>query len=104
MRTEEQRELSSVIERISQTVDTKEIYLFGSFATGKQQQDSDFDLYVVLQPEEDRPIKAIQKIHYALADLEVRSVDVLANYEDIFMRSAKHPTLEKTILETGIKV
>ncbi len=97
-------ELENVVSIINSTVNSKEIYLFGSFATGQNRDDSDFDIYVVLDAEEVRPIKAIQKINYALSSLDLRSIDILAGYQNAFVAAAKTPSIEREILKRGVKL
>lgn len=96
------KELNIIVDKIKSTVKTEKIYLFGSFATGLQKKDSDFDIYVLLDKSEERPIKSIQKIYLALFDLDIRSVDILANYTDKFLLTSKDISLEKDILEEGV--
>ncbi len=102
MNIQVQEELDVIVDKINSTVRTEKIYLFGSFANGSPREDSDFDIYVLLDKFEERPIKSIQKIYRALSRLDIRSVDILANYTDIFFNTAKDITLEKTILEKGV--
>lgn len=97
-------ELDSVVETIQATVNAYEIYLFGSFAERRERDDSDFDIYVSLDPSEIRPMKAIQKINLALSHMDLRSVDILANYHGNFLRAAKGPSLEREILAKGVKL
>lgn len=98
------QELNQVVDTIQSTVNAREIYLFGSFAEQRERIDSDFDIYVALDPNEMRPMKAIQKINLALSHMDLRSVDILANYYSEFLSASKGPTLEREILIRGIKL
>ena len=98
------QELNSVVKTIQATVNAQEIYLFGSFAEERESAQSDFDIYVALDTDEMRPMKAIQKINLALSHMDLRSVDILANYYGNFLVAAKGPTLEREILTRGIKL
>ncbi|MFI3230879.1 MAG: nucleotidyltransferase domain-containing protein [bacterium] len=97
-----QEELDIIVDKIKCTVKTEKIYLFGSFANGSPREDSDFDIYVLLDKIEERPIKSIQKIYKSLYKLNIRPIDILANYTDIFLKTAEDITLEKNILEKGV--
>lgn len=97
-------ELNVIVNRINSVVPTQSIYLFGSFAEERAQADSDFDLYVTLSNTDIRPIKAMQKINFALAQMDIRSIDVVAKSHDDFLQAAKMPTLERTVLEKGVKL
>ena len=48
IKEETRKELKKICEVICETVPTVQIYLFGSFAYGEPNEDSDFDLFVVL--------------------------------------------------------
>ncbi len=104
MGTQEHKELNEVVKIINQTVQADKIYLFGSFARDEANADSDFDIYVVLSQSEIRPIKAIQKINYALSHVDMRPIDILAGHTKTFLESAQGPTLERTILEQGVSL
>lgn len=95
-------ELNIIVDKINSTVKTEKIYLFGSFAYGTPREDSDFDIFVLLDKGEERPIKSMQKIYRALSRLDIRAIDILANYTDIFLKTAKDFSVEKTILEKGV--
>lgn len=97
-------ELNLIVNRINSVVPTQDIYLFGSFAEERAHEDSDFDLYVTLSTNEIRPIKAMQKINFALAQMDIRAIDVVAKSHEEFLRAAKLPTLERTVLENGVKL
>ena len=46
----------------------------------------------------------MQKINFALSALNIRSVDIVANYSNVFYENTKALTLEKNILEKGVKL
>lgn len=97
-----QNELSIIVDTIVSSVLADKIFLFGSFANGSYHTGSDFDIFVLLDCSEERPIKSIQKIYRSLARLDIRSVDVLANYSDVFFASANVISLEQDVLENGV--
>jgi len=100
----DKRELEQIINAITDVVEVKEIYLFGSFAYGTPTQDSDFDLYVLLADGTERPLQAIQKMNMAIARMDIRSVDILAEESKRFQEKCSAMTLERTIHEKGVKL
>ncbi len=56
------KELETIKQAILDTVRANGIYLFGSYASGTPDKDSDFDVYVVIPDDGMRPIEARQKI------------------------------------------
>lgn len=100
----EKKELDQITHAISGVVEAEEIYLFGSFAYGSPTKDSDFDLYVVLADNTERPLQAIQKMNMAIARIDIRSVDILADGSKRFHEKCKAMTLERTVRDKGVKL
>lgn len=104
MNQKDSEELKMITDAIVQTVDVEEIFLFGSFAYGIPNADSDFDIYVVLPDDGERPLKAVQKINLAIARMDIRAVDLIAGTVGQFYEKCKVPTLERTIMKKGVKL
>jgi len=74
------KEIRSIAERIAEKFDVEKIILFGSYANGKADENSDVDLLVVMNTKK-RPIqqryviyKSLTPVHFAL-DIIVRTED-----------------------------
>ncbi|GHU07593.1 hypothetical protein FACS1894151_02140 [Spirochaetia bacterium] len=80
----------------------EKIILFGSYAYGTPQEDSDYDFYVVLKDGTEKPILVLQKIYRQMCDTGYTPVDVLADYRNQFDWRSTQPTIERTILNTGV--
>ena len=102
MNQQEKEELKRITDTICSVVDAEKIYLFGSFAYGVPKADSDFDIYVLLPDYSERPLKAMQKINMALARMDIRPVDILADTVSSFYKKSNGPTLERTISRKGV--
>lgn len=94
--------LNVICEVISDTVQAMRIYLFGSYARGTQNKNSDFDIYVVIRDGSARQIDAMKQIHKALYKKSDMPLDILVETEENFARKCKMPTLERTINREGI--
>ena len=100
-----QTELDTLKEIIVNTVPVEQIYLFGSFANGSPNNDSDLDLYVVLKDEvQSRLIDVIAKIRLAIGRKKTMPVDILANTLSRYKERAEGPTIERTISREGIRI
>ncbi|MDR0304952.1 MAG: nucleotidyltransferase domain-containing protein [Chitinispirillales bacterium] len=77
--------------------DCEKIYLFGSFAYGNPNKNSDYDFWVVLRDSKKHPIYTIQKIHKKLGKTKGINTpyDILANSKSKFEERKNLPTLEK---------
>lgn len=94
------KEIRAIAKRIAERFDVKKIILFGSYAYGKVDENSDVDLLVVMNTKK-RPIeqryeiyKSLTPIHFAL-DIVVRTED------DIRRRIPQGDWFLKEACETG---
>ena len=100
-----QTELDTLKEIIINTVPVEQIYLFGSYANGTSDKDSDLDLYVVLNDNvQIRIIDAISQIRQAIGRKKTMPVDILANTLSRYRQRMEWPTIERTISREGIKI
>jgi predicted nucleotidyltransferase len=91
----------SILNTIGDTCE--KIILFGSYAYGTPHEESDYDIFVVLKDDSEKPILTLQKIYRSLARIpNYKAVDVLANYKNRFEVRSKLPTIERTIAQKGI--
>lgn len=95
-------ELNTICQVIDKTVDTEQIYLFGSHAYGVPQEDSDYDLYVVIPDSDLRPIDAAVSIRRALTPVQHRPLDVIVSHKSRFQQRRQGPTLERKIAREGV--
>jgi len=81
----------------------EKIILFGSHAYGTPREGSDYDFFVVLEDDSEKPILVLQKIYRGLAKKPILTpVDVLANYKSRFEWRSAQPTIERTIAKKGV--
>jgi len=98
-------DIIEIKENILKTVgDTCEkIILFGSHAYGTPHENSDYDFFVVLKDNTEKPILVLQKIYRSLAKRPmIPSIDVLANYKSRFEWRSTQPTIERRIANDGV--
>lgn len=105
MDTSIQSELDTLKEIIARTVPVDQIWLFGSYAYGTPQNDSDLDLYVVLKDDvEIRELDAVVKILGAIGRIKSKPVDIMINKKSKYLRLITGPTKERKIAREGIKI
>ncbi|MDR3325010.1 MAG: nucleotidyltransferase domain-containing protein [Spirochaetaceae bacterium] len=91
-------ELDALTQIIVDTVPVEQIYLFGSYAYGTPNEDSDYDFYVVVKDAVSiREIEAMSAIDLATFRVRTKPVDVLALTLNRFLYRKEQPTLERTI-------
>ena len=90
-------------EAIKLAVQPERIYLFGSYAYGVPNKDSDLDFYIIMSDTSIKPLEAIKQARYALISLKRRlPVDILADYQSRFNMRSKLNTLERKVVNEGV--
>ena len=97
-------EIKEIQALIVDAVPALQIYLFGSYAKGMQQVDSDYDFYVVIPDNTIRPLDATRKISMALRSARKRPIDILVGSESKFNKYKDLYSIEKEVLNTGVKL
>ena len=97
--------LDEISQIIAKTVPVESIYLFGSYAYGTPNKDSDLDLYVVFKDEmEMRELDAIRSIRIAIDPVKNMPMDILGLKQNRFHDLKLYATLERKIVREGIKL
>ena len=103
--TDLNQNLAEISQIIANTVPVESIYLFGSYANGTQNKDSDLDLYVVFKDEMPiRELEAIDAIRLAIYPVKKMPMDILGLKQNRFLERKIHATLERKIAREGIKL
>jgi predicted nucleotidyltransferase len=103
MQRQKENEIKEIPEVIKETVHCEKIYLFGSYAYGEPNKDSDLDFYVVIPDDADRPIEVMQKIQVKLGRRKmIIPIDIVAGRSSKFAQKSKLPTMEQQIAREGV--
>jgi predicted nucleotidyltransferase len=98
-------ELDEITKIIADTVPVESIYLFGSYAYGTPQKDSDLDLYIVFKDEMSLlVIDAIHLIRAAMNSIKTKPIDFLGLKKDRFLHKKNYATIERKIARDGIRL
>ena len=95
-------EILIIKDRIINAVPVERLYLFGSYAKGTNNEDSDYDFYMVLPNDSVRPLEAINTAYMSMRGLKRKPADILAGTSDVFAQKSKKATLERKIAREGI--
>lgn len=80
------------------------IYLFGSFADGRQREDSDFDFYIVVNDNEKDMLTLTAKAYKAIRHQQKRSVDIIVNTKSHFDARKAMPSIEREVFNKGVQL
>ena len=105
MNIEVQKEVDKLKELIINAIPVEQIYLFGSYAYGTPDKDSDLDFYVVLKDDvEMRDLDAGLQIRFAIARKKTMAVDIITKKKSDFLNRNYNFTLEQKVIRDGIKI
>ena len=93
-------ELDKLVELISSLKGVLQIYLFGSYASGKQRETSDIDLMIIVENNLD-PFKTAYNIRRGLADTDF-AIDIIVNRKTAFEEASKISSFQRSVLENGV--
>ncbi len=99
-----QEQIQEATKRLVEAYNPVAIYLFGTYAWGEPNEDSDLDLMVILSDEDKVGFSTYKIGTRALWDIGF-SKDILVNNESYFLKRSNHPsTLQHKIQKEGIKL
>ena len=99
-----QNELDFITTTIKANTTPESIYLFGSYANGIPNSDSDIDIYVVVPDSECDTIELCAKINFDLARRRTLPIDLLIEKKSKFENRKNRLTLENVIAKEGVKI
>ena len=99
-----QRELDIIKDGILKTVPAEAIYLFGSYAYGIPDEDSDLDIYVVIPDMEIDIVDLRGEIRKNLWKEKTMPMDLLVGKSSVFNRRKQGLTLENLIAQNGVQL
>jgi len=99
-------DLETLKEIILEKVPTDQIWLFGSYAYGTPNKDSDIDIYIVMKDDAQmRELDAMAEVHGGMFDRRMlKPCDVLALKRNRFDYRAENFSMERKIKREGVKI
>jgi len=98
-------EIENIINEINKTSNITDAYLFGSYAYGNPNQDSDLDICILTDDKSKRKIEIMRILRKAIKKVQSFPVDLIVYYNDEFNERAKlNCTIEHEILLKGVKI
>ena len=93
--------IQEAVKRLANTYQPLSIYLFGSYAWGKPDEEIDLDFLVILNDDIPVNLALHTKGKQALKSMEI-STDIVLNHKFFFTQRAEHPsTLQHKIKQEG---
>ena len=102
---QDSKEINAIKDIIVRTAAPERVYLFGSFAYGTPDRDSDYDFYVLLPDGAKSPSAVTDDIYRALyKKTNQRPIDVLVKRASDFDKRRQLPTMEREVFTKGVIV
>ena len=96
------KEIEEMRDRLAEGLMPQRIYLFGSYANGTYNEDSDFDFYIVVNDDADNLADLTAKAYTAIGNDRQRSVDILVGRSTRFEKMKLLPTVENEVYRKGV--
>ena len=98
-----QENLDIIKENVLKTVPAEAINLFGSYAYGTPNKDSDLDIYVVIPDSiQENPLNVSAEILTGLYKRLSMPLDLMVGKSSVFKRRSEGPTLQRIIARDGV--
>jgi predicted nucleotidyltransferase len=97
-------ELDFITDAIKANTTPESIYLFGSYANGNPNDNSDIDIYVVVPDSETDTVELGSKIRTFMSRRKTFPIDLLIGKKSTFENRKNRLTMEKIIATEGIKI
>lgn len=81
-----------------------QIYLFGSYAWGQPNEDSDVDLFVIVSDSSESRRERELRARHCLSDIRMPKDILVKTQAEVDWASRVHASLESEILECGVKL
>lgn len=96
------KEITAIVERLVEAIAPEKIYLFGSYARGDYNAESDYDFYVIVKNDRADILEITQEAYVSLLNMERKPVDIIVNTIDRFEEKSNFNSIEKTIINEGV--
>lgn len=95
-------EIYALKDRFVEQLAPLKVYLFGSYAYGTPNADSDYDFYIVVDDSRTDWIGETQKAYKAIRRSRTKPVDILVGTSSSFEERKNQPTIEREVYQKGM--
>lgn len=95
-------EIKNIVSKFVEKLSPKTVYLFGSYARGDYNNESDYDFYIIMPENYSVSNKTTSDAYVSLRGLKRRPVDIIVNNEKVFKERCSYTNaLENTVKKEG---
>ena len=96
------REIELIKNQFVSKLSPKKIYLFGSFAEGRETEDSDFDFYIIVADGTTNLVDLTAEAYKAIRHVRSRAVDIIIGTESSFEGRKMKMGIENEVMNKGV--
>ena len=97
------REILAISDQLVRVIEPQEIYLFGSYASNTNREDSDYDFYVVVEDGTNK-LQQAQKAYAALRGMRNRPVDIVVGHRSEFNQAVSPNSIASVVKREGVRL
>ena len=97
-----EEEIKQIKERFISELSPVKIYLFGSFADGTANEDSDLDFYILVDDDTKNLVDLTAEAYKSIRSVRRRAVDIVIGTESRFERRKNMIGLENEVMNKGV--
>ena len=95
-------EISKIKDAFIQKISPSRIYLFGSYAEGRQTEYSDYDFYIVVNNETKNIADLTALAYKSIRNIRTKAVDIIIGTEKRFEERKNQMSVEREVNNKGI--
>ena len=95
-------EIRRITDAIVKQISPVYIYLFGSYAEGRQSEDSDFDFYIVVNDDAENIADLTASAYKAIRSIRTRAVDIVIGTMNRFEQRRLMSGIEQEVYRKGM--
>ena len=96
------KEIDLIKERFIDELSPLKIYLFGSFANGTENEDSDYDFYIVVKDGTQNIADMTAEAYKSIRSVRSRAVDIVIGTESRFENRKNRIGIENEVAKKGV--
>ena len=95
-------EIEQIKDRLISELSPVKIYLFGSFANGTANEDSDFDFYIIVEDDMRNIADLTAEAYRSIRPVRSRAVDIVIGTESRFESRKNRAGVENEVMNKGV--
>ena len=97
-----EKEIDQIKDRFVSELSPVKIYLFGSFANGTANDDSDFDFYIIVKDDMKNIADITAEAYRSIRSVRSRAVDIVIGTESRFESRKNRAGVENEVMYKGV--